>query len=187
MDALVSRRAGRRMVSQRPRCRCWRRRPRAPGCDASGAAAGHLSVVARPLCSVGTGLAGDVVGASVSSRCVCGVHVARLVAQCRRSRLTLPISGGGRRGQEEPRQGRASASCEAVLLTPTDAGASRSRMSRGGVRMRHGLTRRPSESKVGRVGSDDDVSVEKRRKAFQDDVRRSKSSPRPKSRSNTVD
>jgi hypothetical protein len=43
-----------------------------------------------------------------------------VVPQSRRSRLTLLISGGGRRGSMRSPTGPSAASCEAVLLTPVD-------------------------------------------------------------------
>jgi hypothetical protein len=49
---------------------------RAPGCDASAAPAGHLTVVATWLCGAVFGLVGGLVGVAISSWCVCGVLVA---------------------------------------------------------------------------------------------------------------
>src|SRR3954471_19010259 len=75
-------------------------RGRAPGCDASPAAAGESAVVADPTCCRFPGLAGGGGIVSVSIPCVWCAR-GGLDPHFRRSRLTLPMSGGGRRGQEE--------------------------------------------------------------------------------------
>jgi hypothetical protein len=96
----------------------WDSSSRSPGCDASASTAACLRAVAVRLCNALLGLAGDVASLPVASPWVSGVHVAGFDPHSRRSRVDQQISGGGRRGQEEPDRAERSE----LRSSPLDAG-----------------------------------------------------------------
>jgi hypothetical protein len=90
------------------------------GCS-DATVAGFLGVVAASLCSAVLALVGD--GVSVSARGVCGVHVADAVRRAGAAGLASPPAEAAGEVKRSP-SGPSAASCEAVLLTSPDAGAS---------------------------------------------------------------
>ena len=91
--------------------------PLPPGCDASAAVPRASAVVAHTLGSAVFSLVGDGAAAGFDPVCPWCARGGR-DPHSRRSRLTQHISGGGRRGQEEPDRAERSK----LRSSPLDAG-----------------------------------------------------------------